>query len=193
LKSSAATRRIPILAYGPHTNVQLMQEAARVGADAVLARSRFTADMPSLLQQYVRVADYDAVVAACSSPLAPQARRGIKKFNRGEYYACHDDLEDAWRQDTGAARDLYRGILQMGIAYYQIEKKNYRGAAKMLLRVRQWLDPLPNVCRGVNVDQLRKDAATVYEELLDLGPGQIGELDRKLFKPVLNDAGYSQP
>ena len=53
-------------------------------------------------------------------------------------------LKEAWRQDTGAARDFYRGILQVGIAYYQIERGNYRGAVKMLLRVRQWLDPLPD-------------------------------------------------
>lgn len=185
LKSSPATRRIPVLAFGSHTNVELMQEAKRVGADAVLARSRFTADMPSLLQKYVRIPEYEAIYTACQEPLAPLARTGIEKFNRGEYYACHDDLEEAWRQDVGSARDLYRGILQVGIAYYQIEKENYRGAVKMLLRVRQWLDPLPDTCRGVNVARLRKDAAAVHEALIDLGPDRIGKFDRNLFYPVL--------
>ncbi len=184
-RSSPATRRIPILAFGPHTNVEMMQEAKRVGADTVLARSRFTADMPNLLQQYVRIHDHDSVQNACLESLAPLARRGIQEFNRGQFYACHDDLEEAWRQDDGAARDLYRGILQVGIAYYQIERENYRGAAKMLLRVRQWLDPLPDTCRGVNVAQLRKDAATVYEALVEMGPERIAEFDRSFFKPVL--------
>jgi predicted metal-dependent hydrolase len=184
LKSSAATRRIPILAFGPHTNVDLMQEATRLGADAVLARSRFTADMPTLLQQYTRTPDFEAIHTACEEPLAPLARSGIEKFNQGQFYACHDDLEEAWRQDAGPARDLYRGILQVGIAYYQIERGNYRGAVKMLLRVRQWLDPLPDTCRGVNVKRLRDDAADVYEALTAVGPEQLDTFDRGLFKPV---------
>jgi predicted metal-dependent hydrolase len=185
LKSSPATRRIPILTFGPHTNTDLMQEAARVGADGVLARSRFTADMPALIESYASSPDIEAIELACQEPLAALARSGIEKFNRGEYYAAHDDLEEAWRQDDGAVRDLYRGILQVGIAYYQIERGNYRGAAKMLLRVRQWLDVLPDTCRGVNVSQLRSDATAVYAELTDLGPGQIDKFDRRLFKPVL--------
>jgi uncharacterized protein len=184
LKSSPATRRIPIIAFGPHTNVEMMQKARSLGAEAVLARSRFTDDMPAILQNHIRVQDSEAILAACKEDLAPLARSGIEKFNRGEYYAGHDDLEEAWRQDDGAARDLYRGILQVGIAYYQIDRGNYRGAAKMLLRVRQWLDPLPDICRGVNVEQLRKDATATYEELVALGPDQINLFDRGLFRPV---------
>lgn len=185
LKSSPATRRIPILAFGPHTNVELMQEATRVGADAVLARSRFTADMPTLLQKYARVPAYDAIYTACQNPLPALARNGIENFNHGEYYACHDDLEEAWRQDSGVGRDLYRGILQIAIAYYQIEEGNYRGAIKMLLRIRQWLDPLPGICRGVNVAQLRNDATAVQDALTNLGPDRISEFDRNLFNPIL--------
>jgi predicted metal-dependent hydrolase len=185
LKSSAATRRIPVLAFGPHTNVELMEEARRSGADAVLARSRFTADMPTLLQKYTQIPHYEAINASCQEPLAPLARDGIEKFNRGQYYACHDDLEEAWRQDESPARDLYRAVLQVAIAYYQIEKENYRGAVKMLLRVRQWLSPLPGICRGIDVARLRNDVLAVNEALVELGPDQIGEFDRTLFKPVI--------
>ena len=185
LKSSPATRRIPILTFGPHTNSDLMQEAARVGADGVLARSRFTADMPALVEKYAFSPDMEAIQAACLEPLAALAQSGIEKFNRGEYYAAHDDLEEAWRQDGSATRDLYRGILQVGISYYQIEKGNYRGAVKMLLRARQWLDVLPDRCRGVNVAQLRRDATAVYTELTALGPEQIEQFDKRLFSPVL--------
>ena len=67
---------------------------------------------------------------------------GITLFNQGKFYQCHDALEEAWKQDRSLGRDLYRAILQIGIAYYQIKRGNYRGGLKMLLRVRQWLDPL---------------------------------------------------
>lgn len=184
LKASPATRRIPILCFGPHQDVELMQKAKSMGAEAVLARSRFVADMPALFQRYARVPNADAVQETCQEPLSELAIEGIRLFNEGQYYACHDSLEAAWMADEGPGRDLYRGILQVAIAYYQIEHANYRGAAKMLLRVRQWLEPLPTVCRGVDVAQLRTDANQVYEALTSLGPDRIGELDRQLFRPV---------
>jgi predicted metal-dependent hydrolase len=185
LKSSAATRRIPIMAFGPHMDVEFMREAERVGADVVLARSRFTADMPALIQKYARIPSYEAIIADCEKTIAPLAREGIEKFNRGEYYACHDDLEEAWRKDESAVRDLYKAIVQVAIAYYQIEKKTYRGAVKMFLRVRQWLYPLPDHCRGVDIAQLRQDAFAVHESLIGLGPDRIDEFDRTLFKPII--------
>lgn len=184
LKSSPATRRMPIMCFGPHEDVAVMREAGRVGADVVLARSRFTADMAQLFHQYARVPDRDALEAACQQPLADLAKRGIAMFNAGEYYKCHDDLEEAWMLDKGAARDLYRGILQVGIALYQVQRGNYRGAAKMLLRVRQWLEPLPDVCRSVQVAKLRANAQTIYDHVQALGPEKLADFDWSLVEMI---------
>jgi hypothetical protein len=54
----------------------------------------------------------------------------------------------------------------------------------MFLRLRQWLDPLPDECRGVNVALLREQALAARAELEALGPDRIGEFDRALMKPV---------
>ncbi|MEZ4516549.1 MAG: DUF309 domain-containing protein [Chloroflexota bacterium] len=185
LKASPATRRFPILCFGPHVDTKVIQRARSLGADAVMARSRFSADMPALFEQYARVPDEAALLESCQDPLSPLALEGIELFNRGEYYRCHDKLEEAWKIDQSAGRVLYQGILQVGIAYYQIERGNYRGSVKMLLRLRQWLDPLPPVCRGVNVEALRADVERVYEALVALGPEQIEDFDRSLFQPVI--------
>ena len=184
LKSSPATRRLPILAFGPHADKETMQSAKKLGANFVVGRSRFTSAMPDLLQKYARLPDHDLLAASCAEPLADLAREGLVLFNQGEYYKCHDALEEAWMADTSPARELYRGILQVGIAYYQIQRGNYRGAMKMLLRVRQWLDPLPAVCRGVNIAKLREDAAQIQATLTELGPERIGEFDTAVFQPV---------
>ena len=185
LKSAAATRRIPVMCFGSHQDVTTMSTAKSVGADVVLARSRFTSDMPALFQRYARIPDHTALGAACAEPLAALARQGIERFNQGEYYPAHDLLEEAWVVDESPGRDLYRGILQVGIAYYQIEQGNYRGAVKMLLRVRQWLDPLPDVCRGVDVAGLRADVDRVYAALAALGTERVQEFDRSLFGTVM--------
>lgn len=108
-------------------------------------------------------------------------------FNRGEYFEAHEVLEEAWKEDKTAGRDLYRSILQVAVAYYQIERGNYVGAMKMFLRVRRWIDQLPGLCRGVQVERLRRDAARVRQRLFELGPDNIGAFETKLFKPVIYD------
>lgn len=184
LKSSPATRRLPILCYGSHVAEETLAEARRLGADEVVPRSRFNSALPQLIETLARASDQEGVTAACAEPLAQKARQGIEMFNEGHFYKCHDYLEEAWVEDQGLGRDLYRGILQVGIAYFQIERGNYRGAMKMLLRVRQWLEPLPAVCRGVNVARLREDVDRVHEAVMALGPERLEEVDRALFRDI---------
>lgn len=185
LKSSAATRRIPVLAFGSHMDVTAMAAAKNAGADQVLARSRFTSELPALIQKHLHTVDRAAVEDACRQPLSSLALEGIDLFNRGEYFEAHEVLEEAWNADASAGRELYRAILQVAVAYLQIERGNYRGAAKMFLRVRQWFAPLPDACRGVDVRHLRTAALAVEAELLRLGPEGLDELDRSLFLPIV--------
>ena len=184
LKSSPATRRIPILCFGSHVDTDTLVAAKEMGADTVVARSRFSSAMPDLIRQNSRGKDKAALEETCALPLADLARQGIEMFNNGHYYECHDFLEEAWMADESAGRDLYRGILQVGIAYYQIDRGNYRGALKMLLRVRQWLDPLPAICRQVNIARLREDVERVQQALEKLGPEEFSAIDRALFRPI---------
>jgi predicted metal-dependent hydrolase len=184
LKSSPATRRFPILCYGPHVDTQKLTRAREIGADEVVARSRFTSAMPDLFARLALRPDTSGISAACAEPLSTKALAGIDHFNHGRFYDAHHGLEDAWVEDQGPGRDLYRAILQIGVAYYQIERGNYRGAVKMLLRVRQWLAPLPDICRSVNVARLREDVDNVYTTLQELGADRVTELDRTLFRPV---------
>jgi predicted metal-dependent hydrolase len=184
LKSSPATKRLPVLAFGSHVNTEALAAAHSAGADGVVARSRFSATLPELIQEHARQPVGENLDGACSEPSPDLVVEGITLFNAGEYYRCHDALEEAWRAEAGPVRDLYRAILQVGIAYFQIERGNYRGALKMLLRVRQWLAPLPGYCQGVDVDQLREDVSRVHNSLSTLGPDEMACFDRALFRPV---------
>jgi predicted metal-dependent hydrolase len=65
-----------------------------------------------------------------------------------------------------------------------VTRKNRRGAHKMLLRARQWLAMLPDVCQGVDVAKLRRDAFKVQAVLEELTDDQMDRFDAKLLKPV---------
>lgn len=184
ITSAPATRRIPVIGFGPHVEVETFGIAKNVGATDVVSRSRFFSNLPGLVQKYTRIIDQDELKSSCREGLTPLAVRGIEEFNRGEYFEAHESLELAWKDDESVGRELYRAILQIAVAYYQIMRGNYKGAAKMFLRLRQWIDPLPDYCRGVNVSKLRQETNTVHETLLSLGPDRITEFDTRLFKPV---------
>jgi uncharacterized protein len=184
LTSSPATRRIPVLCYGSHVEVDAIKAARVAGAKEVVARSRFVSGMEELIEKHARQMDRAELEHACEGELSELARRGLEEFNRGEFFEAHESLEYAWMEEESPARELYRGILQVAVAYLQIERGNYNGAAKMFLRMRQWLDPLPGRCRGVDVERLRQDARQAHEHLLTLGPERVGEFGRELFAPV---------
>lgn len=184
LKSSSATRRLPVIAFGPHTDLALRARALDVGCDAVIAQGRFLSALPELIQKHAHTIDAEAIAADCQTPLSAQARHGLELFNRGEFFEAHEELEHAWNADSGPARELYRGVLQVAVAYLHITRGNYVGARKMFLRMRQWLDPLPAVCRGINVAQLRADALAAQTELERLGAERLAEFDATLLKPV---------
>ncbi|MCZ7543648.1 MAG: DUF309 domain-containing protein [Anaerolineae bacterium] len=185
-KVSPATRRIPVVLVA--ADAQTQRAALGVGADAVLAPDELEAALPGLLADRARVpepARLEALARACAEPLPPQARAAIAQFNAGAFYAQHDLLEALWVAERGPVRDLYRGILQVGVAYYQITRGNRDGALKMLLRSVQWLAHLPDVCQGVDVAQLRADSRRVRAALETTDPADMARFDLRLLKPVL--------
>lgn len=120
----------------------------------------------------------------CAEKLHPRAIEGLRLFNAGEYFEAHEALELAWRQERGSIRELYRGILQVGVAYHHILNNNYQGAYKMFRRCRPWLAPFPDRCGGINVEKLRRDSQAVEAELVRLGAKRLAYLNRALLRPV---------
>lgn len=184
-KTSPATRRIPVLVTA--ASAAGRAAALGAGADYALPPAQLLALGAQLVTGYARLPDparQAALDCGCAEPLPPLARAGVDRFNAGEYYPQHDLFEEQWVNTEGPVRDLYRAILQVGVAYYQIERGNWRGAHKMLLRAAQWLLILPDTCQGVDVAQLRADAARVRAELERLGPEGMARFDRALLRPL---------
>ena len=120
----------------------------------------------------------------CNAPLHPQAAQGLRLFNAGHYFESHEALEDAWNAERGKVRDLYRGILQIAVTYLHVTRGNYNGAIKVYGRSQKWMQDWPEVCRGIRIGQLRRDAEAVINEVKRLGIENIRVFDRSLLKPV---------
>lgn len=184
-KVSSATRRIPIIVISDQS--QIRAEAPLHGADFAYTPAELAKNIGQWARDYARIPSPELIeelACDCAEPLPPLAVEGLTKFNQGAYYQQHDLLEEQWMLTERPVRDLYRAVLQVGIAYFQIERGNYRGAMKMLQRSVQWLLLLPDTCQGVNVKQLREDSFRVRAELERLGEARFAEFDRTYLRPV---------
>ena len=120
----------------------------------------------------------------CNAPIHPQAIQGMRLFNEARYFEAHEALEDAWNAERGKVSELYRGILQIAVVYLHVTRGNYNGAVKVYGRSQKWLQGWPEICRGIQVGQLRRNAQVVIDEVKRLGMERIGEFNLSLLKPV---------
>jgi len=180
-KTSPATRRMPVLAIAP---IEYAAHARDAGADAVVDHTTFCADTAVLIRTHRRPDQHAAIAAAAQLPLPARAREAVAQFNAGEYFEQHETFEEVWRAEPGPIRQLYQGILQVGVAYLQIQRRNYDGARKIFLRAQQYLHVLPDVCQGIDVARLRADAYAALAELERLGPAHVAEFPSGMMRPV---------
>lgn len=120
----------------------------------------------------------------CAGAIHPAAIKGMQLFQAGEYWLAHEALEEAWKEETDSVKDLYRAVLQAAVIYLHIERGNYIGAVKVYGKVQKWIQPWPDMCRGIQIGQLRQDLDTAITEVKRLGPDRLAGFDRSLLKPV---------
>lgn len=173
-KSLPHTRAIPVVAFGSHVDTDALRQARQAGCDHAWARSRFVEELPRLLKDTLQPPT--RFVPGWDEPPPPALLRGIEQFNAGEYWECHETLEGLWVGEKREVRDLYQGILQVGVAFHHLQNNNFAGAIKMFRRGLPRLRGLPEACQGVRVAELSAAARMVHDAALDLGPERLPEL-----------------
>jgi predicted metal-dependent hydrolase len=103
--------------------------------------------------------------------------QGIEEFNRGEFFECHEYLEEAWMQESGRVRFLYQGILQVGVGFYHLQNGNWRGATGLLRNGTIRLKEFEPVTLGVDVTKLVRESERCLQQLETLGRDRIDEFD----------------
>ncbi len=101
----------------------------------------------------------------CSKKPPSKFLEGIGQFNRGDYFECHETLEEIWMHEQGKIRDLYKGILQIGVALYHAKRSNLKGARRLVSSGMALLSPFAPECMGIDVAQLLQSSGLFREEL----------------------------
>lgn len=185
LKSASATRRIPIISFGPHVETETLEKARKAGSDLVVPRSALTRRLPQFFNELQRISPIDETDSICQRAIHPDAQRGIEAFNNGDYFDAHEHFEAAWMSLDPREGVLYRALLQVAVIYYHIQSGNYAGAVKVYLRVRQWLSRLPDRCQGICVSGVKANLEKNIDLLKQLGEENISEFDMENVEKII--------
>jgi predicted metal-dependent hydrolase len=105
--------------------------------------------------------------------------KGIEEFNKGEFYECHEYLEEAWMQEPRRVRFLYQGILQVGVGFYHQRNGNWRGATGLIRNGTVRLKEFAPVTLGIDVARLVQESERCLGELEELGREHVREFDQR--------------
>jgi len=103
--------------------------------------------------------------------------QGLELIRRGEFFAAHEELEDAWRAADPAEKDFFQGLVHVAVAWYQAGRGNRVGCERQLEKAARRLAAFSPSHREVDVAailrQVEAARATVAGGSLELEPPRV--------------------
>lgn len=124
------------------------------------------------------------MVSDCDQPAPQLLLKGVRLFNAGEYFECHEELEELWLAERGAVRELYQGVLQIGVALLHRQRGNFKGAISLLQSGLRHIAPFAPVCQQLDVARLGRETEALLQHLQQLGPERMAQMDETLVPKV---------
>ena len=89
-------------------------------------------------------------------PIDPRFKKGLELFNQGEYFECHEVIEDLWLETDpkDPYRDLYKGVIQAAAAIYQFDRGILSGAKGLFNTSIEYLESYRPKALGLDVSRL---------------------------------------
>ena len=82
----------------------------------------------------------------------------IEQFNRGEFWECHETLEDVWRETAYPFRLFYHAVIKTAVGFHHLSRHNRHGARVKLRDGVELLELFQPVWMGVRTDLLLAEA-----------------------------------
>ena len=89
----------------------------------------------------------------------PELEYAMAQFNRGQFWQCHETLEDLWRATPYPLRHYYHGVIKVAVGFYHVSKHNRRGAASKLSEGLRLLKVFTPEFLGLDVEGLCSEAS----------------------------------
>lgn len=99
----------------------------------------------------------------------------VEQFNRQEFYACHDTLEELWIGAVEPQKRFYQGILQIAVACHHLGNLNWRGAVILLGEGIGRLRDYTPVYENIDVTGLLEQSFELLQALQQAGAEQVAQ------------------
>ena len=109
---------------------------------------------------------------------------GIREFNNGQFFECHDTFEEIWHDLRGEKRRFVQGLIHSAVAVFHAGRENYRGAESQLMKALDKLGPYESPCVGVDLDGLRSDLNLLLDSIRNGMDAGAPHLDRSLIPTI---------
>ncbi|MGD9644776.1 MAG: DUF309 domain-containing protein [Pirellulales bacterium] len=115
----------------------------------------------------------------------PLYLQGIEHFNVCDFFESHEVWEELWTDEFGPSRRFYQGLIQAAVALHHFGNGNIRGARKLNVGCRTYLDEFRPKYQGLDLEkflaELDRCFATVMESTedfpnLEIDPELIPEI-----------------
>lgn len=135
----------------------------------------------------------DSVQARCGGAPPEGLLAGIRLFNAGRFYECHEELEAIWRAEREPIRYLYQGILQIGVGFHHWRNGNFRGAHLLLSDGIDKVRRFTPTCLGIRTSDLCDQAQRCLDLLHHLGREGMASFDWSLAPRIVVGERERQP
>lgn len=100
------------------------------------------------------MSDLEAGRAAREERLHRALAEGVRLFNQGAFFECHEVLEEVWLQETGPDKDFLQGLIKAAAAFHHFQRGTYQGMLNLLRASRDTLAPFAPARHGVELAAL---------------------------------------
>lgn len=96
----------------------------------------------------------------------PRYLQGIEYFNECEFFESHEVWEDLWTEYHGPDRGFYQGLIQAAVALHHFGNQNIRGAKKLNVSCRKYLDTYRPFHLGLDLDAFLMQMDRCFAEVM---------------------------
>ena len=108
-----------------------------------------------------------------------ELRAAVDQFNAGEFWECHESLEELWRETPYPLRFFYHAIIKVAVGFHHMGRHNRHGARTKLADGVGLLHLFQPKFMGVATDRLLEDATGWLAQVRGEGAVDWQQLDAR--------------
>jgi uncharacterized protein len=92
-------------------------------------------------------------------------QRGIRLFNDGAFFQCHEVLEEAWTTEQGPRRLFLQALIHLAVGCYHHERANAAGASRQLRKGLKKLAAYVPSWEGIDTARLHREILAALQQI----------------------------